>query len=69
MELEASVPKLEDHVNLAVKFPAGSTVSSTCCNKVGISCQLEFSSAEPISKSDYIIICDKASNARYVVLS
>ena len=68
VELEAVLPKVKDHVKLAVTFPSGSTVANSF-SKVGISCQLEFNSIKPISMSDYIIIRDKTSNIRYSVTS
>ena len=63
--LEVSLPTVEKHVNLVVTFPEGSAVYN-CYKKTEISCQLEFSSKKPISKSDYIIIADKTSEIRYV---
>ena len=65
MELQASLPTLEDDVYLAVRFPTGSAVPCTCYSKVGLSCELEFSSSKPISISDYIIVCDENSTVRY----
>ena len=65
VELEAVLPKVKDHVKLAVTFPLGSTVANSF-SKVGISCQLEFNSIKPISMSDYIVIRDKTSNVRYI---
>ena len=57
-----SLPTVESDVNLVVTFPEDSTIYS---KKTMISCQLEFSSTKPISKSDYIIITDKTSDIRY----
>lgn len=67
VELEVSLPTIEDYVNLAVTFPSGSTMADgySTSDKKGISCYLEFSSTQPISKSDYIIFCDKTSGKRY----
>lgn len=58
-----SLPAVEKDVNLVVTFPEDSTVYDI--EKTAISCQLEFSSTKPISKSDYIIITDKTSDIRY----
>lgn len=66
VELEAVLPRYEDHVSLAVTFPTGSAVADCCYSKVGIACLLKFSSLKPISMSDYIIIHDKTSNIRYL---
>ena len=61
-----SLPTVESDVNLAVTFPEDSTVYNVdYSKKTVISCQLEFSSTKPISKSDYIIITDKTSDIRY----
>ncbi len=61
-----SLPTVESDVNLVVTFPENSTVYSVdYSKKTEISCQLEFSSTKPISKSDYIIITDKTSDIRY----
>ena len=66
VELSVSLPIVESEVNLAVTFPEDSTVHNVdYSKKTEISCQLEFSSTKPISKSDYIIITDKSSDIRY----
>lgn len=67
LELNVSLPAVEKDVNLVVTFPEDSTVYDS--EKTAVSCQLEFSSTEPISKSDYIIIADKTSDIRYIIVS
>ena len=65
MELSVSLPTVESDVNLVVTFPEDPTVQNVdYSKKTKISCQLEFSSTKPISKSDYIIVTDKRSDIR-----
>ena len=66
VELSVSLPTVDSEVNLVVTFPEDSTIYNIDhSKKTEISCQLEFSSTKPISKSDYIIIADKSSDIRY----
>lgn len=66
MDLSVSLPTVDSGVNLVVTFPEDSAVyNADGSKKTEISCQLEFSSTKPISKSDYIIVTDKTSDIRY----
>ena len=65
VDVDVTLPKLEDYVHLTVQFPSGSRFSGM---KAEIPCILEFCSTRPISKICDLIFMENNSGIRYDAL-
>ena len=52
-------------MSFSVSFPEGSHVQDCRKKTVELPCTLEFSSAKPVSMTDYIVFSDKTTGKRY----
>ena len=66
VDLDVSVPKMEEYVYFCVKFPEGSHIEECSHHPVDLPCVLEFSSSEPISCMEYITFTERSTRKRYM---
>ena len=69
VNLEISLPTMEDHVDFTAHFPQGCQAVNCLKEKVDLPCTLEFSSSQPVSRMDYITFSDKTTGKRCVCVS
>lgn len=56
---------MEEHAKLSLRFPRGSHAVDCTHSAVELPCVLEFSSTQPLSKTDYITFSDVHTGRRY----
>ena len=66
VNLEVSLPTMESHVDFTAHFPQGCQAANCLQEKVDLPCTLEFSSSQPVSRTDYITFSDKTTGKRCV---
>ena len=69
VNLEVSLPPMEGHVDFTAHFPQGCQAANCLQGKVNLPCTLEFSSSQPVSRTDYITFSDKTTGKRWVCVS
>ena len=66
VNLEVSLPTMESHVDFTAHFPQGCQAANCLQEKVDLPCTLEFSSSQPVSRTDHITFSDKTTGKRCV---
>ena len=69
VNMEVSLPTMEGHVDFTAHFPQGCQAANCLQEKVDLPCTLEFSSSQPVSRTDYIVFSDKTTGKRWVCVS
>lgn len=68
VQLEASLPTLEDGIILAVEFVDSHIIEDCSSEAKHVTCSMTFMATKPISISNYIVITDTISGKRYNIL-